>query len=159
MLIAKYFAKFGTNWEKMAFFIKHRSGIMLKNRYYAHIRKRDLLTNLLDEVKEYEEDGKVLDDIVVSTQEQESEKSQHEEENFVEEAHNECVEQSDNTEEEPAVHTQASVPKEISTQTEQEKSSDDKEIAMLKAEIGQAKEDFILVYTELLKMKSRLGLY
>ena len=57
LLIVKYFMKFEYDWEKMADYFPRRTPIMLKNRYYAHIRKRDLLDQLRAKVIEEEEKG------------------------------------------------------------------------------------------------------
>lgn len=51
IMIAFYFEKYGSNWTKMATFFDNRTGIMLKNRYYSFIRKKDILADLLKEVK------------------------------------------------------------------------------------------------------------
>lgn len=63
LLIAKYFEKYGSNWASMAVHFRDRTAIMLKNRYYSFIRKRELLEYLLDEVRNLEKDGTAVDDI------------------------------------------------------------------------------------------------
>jgi hypothetical protein len=62
-MIAKYFEKYGSNWGQMATHFQDRTAIMLKNRYYSFIRKRDLLSELLQEVKEIEKDDFAVDDM------------------------------------------------------------------------------------------------
>jgi len=62
-MIAKYFEKYGSNWGQMAGHFKDRTAIMLKNRYYSFIRKRDLLSSLLEEVKDIEKDNLEIDEI------------------------------------------------------------------------------------------------
>ena len=49
LLIAKYFNKYGNDWSKIAIHFNNRTPTMLKNRYYSHIRKRNLLDELLSE--------------------------------------------------------------------------------------------------------------
>lgn len=61
LLIAKYFNTYGTKWEEIAKFFEKRDPIMLKNRYYAHIRKRNLLDTLLEEVRKIENSGNTID--------------------------------------------------------------------------------------------------
>ena len=63
LMIAKYFEKYGSNWAQMATHFKDRTAIMLKNRYYSFIRKRDLLNNLVLEVKDIEKDDFEVDRI------------------------------------------------------------------------------------------------
>lgn len=41
LIIAKYFDKLGSDWKKIASFLKDRTGVMVKNRYYSYIRKRE----------------------------------------------------------------------------------------------------------------------
>jgi len=57
LLIAKFFKKYGNDWNKIAVHFSSRTSTMLKNRYYSHIRKRKILKELLseaadDEIKE-----------------------------------------------------------------------------------------------------------
>lgn len=61
LMIAKYFEKYGSNWAQMAGHFQDRSAIMLKNRYYSFIRKRELLDGLLQEVREIEKNGQDVD--------------------------------------------------------------------------------------------------
>lgn len=44
----------------MAVHFSRRTPIMLKNRYYAHIRKRDLYDSLKNKLEELEREGKSL---------------------------------------------------------------------------------------------------
>jgi len=47
----------------MAKHFESRSPVMLKNRYYLHIRKYNLLESLLKEVEEYEKLGRKVEDM------------------------------------------------------------------------------------------------
>ena len=47
-MIVKYFKLYEYDWEKMATHFSRRTPIMLKNRYYAHIRKRELTDELYE---------------------------------------------------------------------------------------------------------------
>lgn len=63
LMIAKYFEKYGSNWAQMATHFNNRTAIMLKNRYYSFIRKRELLDGLLQKVTDYEKDDVKVDDM------------------------------------------------------------------------------------------------
>jgi len=69
LMIAKYFEKFGSNWNQMAAFFPERTAIMLKNRYYSFIRKKDLIDLLLHKVQEIESSGDSVDDLKTSESE------------------------------------------------------------------------------------------
>jgi len=56
-MIVKYFKKYEFNWEKMATHFRRRTPIMLKNRYYAHIRKKELTDSLFGQILSIEKDG------------------------------------------------------------------------------------------------------
>lgn len=56
LMIAKYFDVYGCDWAQMATHFADRTAMMLKNRYYSHIRKRNLLSTMLTEVNEGKED-------------------------------------------------------------------------------------------------------
>lgn len=43
MMIVKYYKKFDLDWEKIAESFTNRNSIMLKNRFYSHIRKKNLI--------------------------------------------------------------------------------------------------------------------
>lgn len=63
-MIAKYFKLFGTNWEKVSQHFGSRTPVMLKNRYYAFIYKKNLLQTLSEEVEQLEaKHGKSVDEI------------------------------------------------------------------------------------------------
>jgi len=47
--LAVLYQKYGSDWKAISEHFKHRTGVMLKNRYYSFIRKKDLLQILLDE--------------------------------------------------------------------------------------------------------------
>ncbi len=74
LMIVKYFDKYGSNWTQMATHFQDRTAIMLKNRYYSYIRKRELLEPLLNELKEIEK-GKVEVDQMSSLEGQETDES------------------------------------------------------------------------------------
>ncbi len=63
LMIAKYFDKYGSNWSEMAQFFQDRSAVMLKNRYYSFIRKRDVMDILLNKAKEIESNGVSIDSL------------------------------------------------------------------------------------------------
>jgi len=63
LMIAKYFDKYGSNWSEMAQFFPDRSAIMLKNRYYSFIRKRDVMDILLSKSREIEANGVSVDSL------------------------------------------------------------------------------------------------
>jgi len=46
--IAKYYKIYGTEWDKIAEHFKGRSSMMLKNRFYSYIRKKNLIDKLLE---------------------------------------------------------------------------------------------------------------
>ncbi len=61
LMIAKYFEKYGSNWTQMAVFFPDRTAVMLKNRYYSFIRKRDIMELLLRKAREIEGLGMSVD--------------------------------------------------------------------------------------------------
>lgn len=63
LLITKYYKKYEFDWEKMASHFRRRTPIMLKNRFYAYIRKKDLVDELYQEVVSIEKKGKTIDSI------------------------------------------------------------------------------------------------
>jgi len=63
LMIAKYFEKYGSNWAQMAAHFNDRTAIMLKNRYYSFIRKRELLESMINEVKDIEKDNIEVDNL------------------------------------------------------------------------------------------------
>jgi hypothetical protein len=56
VLIAKYFDEYGVDWDKMVSHFPNRTAIMLKNRFYSHIRKHNMLESLLEESGQCEDD-------------------------------------------------------------------------------------------------------
>lgn len=52
LLIAKYFDIYGCDWVQISNHFTDRTPIMLKNRYYSHIRKKNLLSSMLHELKD-----------------------------------------------------------------------------------------------------------
>jgi len=65
LMIAKYFEKYGSNWAQMSIHFENRTAIMLKNRYYSFIRKRDLLPILLTEIRDIEKENLDVDHLGV----------------------------------------------------------------------------------------------
>jgi len=53
-LIAKYYNIYRFDWKKIASHLPKRNHIMVKNRFYSHIRKHSLLESLLEEVASQE---------------------------------------------------------------------------------------------------------
>ena len=47
--IAELFAQYGTAWTKIASYFPDRTPVMIKNRYYSHIRRKGLLNALINE--------------------------------------------------------------------------------------------------------------
>jgi len=62
LLIAKYFKKYGNDWNRIGVHFSSRTPTMLKNRYYSHIRKRKLLNELLSEADD-ESYKELLDEV------------------------------------------------------------------------------------------------
>jgi len=52
MIIAKYYSIYGFQWKKIAEHLKSRTHIMVKNRFYSHIKKRNLIETLVREADE-----------------------------------------------------------------------------------------------------------
>jgi len=44
MMIIKYYLEYGLNWTKIASHFQDKSSVMIKNRFYYHIKKRGLLS-------------------------------------------------------------------------------------------------------------------
>jgi len=61
LMIAKYFKIYGTDWQQISTYFTGRNAVMLKNRYYAHIRKRGLYDTLLNVNKKLEEQNIPID--------------------------------------------------------------------------------------------------
>jgi len=64
LLIAKLFEKHNTQWTLIAAEFTDRTPVMIKNRYYSHIRRKGLLQNLTCEAKDSnsQTDGKMATD-------------------------------------------------------------------------------------------------
>jgi len=56
--IVKYYSQYGYDWEKIASHFESRTAIMVKNRFY-HIKKKNILDKLLEEVEVDESSSKV----------------------------------------------------------------------------------------------------
>jgi len=54
ILIAKYVKEYSLDWEKIAIHFPSRNPVMLKNRYYSHIRKHRLIDQLAKLAEEQE---------------------------------------------------------------------------------------------------------
>jgi len=54
--IVKYVKEYGLDWTKIACHFTGRTPVMLKNRYYSHIKKRNLFDKLLAEVDDLEKE-------------------------------------------------------------------------------------------------------
>lgn len=53
--ISKYYKMYGTDWDKIAQHFKGRSAMMLKNRFYSYIRKKNLIEKLLETPEDAED--------------------------------------------------------------------------------------------------------
>lgn len=106
LMIAKYFDKYGSNWTQMATHFQDRTAIMLKNRYYSYIRKRELLEPLLNEVKDIEK-GEVEVDHMSSLESQETDESLMKREPRVNSGSASEIENSSKTMIEPIFHDES----------------------------------------------------
>mmetsp|Transcript_20749 Transcript_20749/g.18172 ORF Transcript_20749/g.18172 Transcript_20749/m.18172 type:complete len:102 (-) Transcript_20749:445-750(-) len=52
--LAKYVKVYGNDWAKISLHFINRDAMMLKNRYYAHVRKDEKFVALLKEVETLE---------------------------------------------------------------------------------------------------------
>mgnify|MGYP002622537062 CR=1 FL=1 len=57
LLIAKYYSIYGFQWNKIAMFVKSRTSVMIKNRFYSHIKKYNLLDSLIEEANQKNLEG------------------------------------------------------------------------------------------------------
>jgi len=57
LIIAKYYIECNGDWQKIATHLRTRTAIMLKNRFYSYIRKKDKLEALLKEIDQNERNG------------------------------------------------------------------------------------------------------
>lgn len=58
LMIARYFDIYGCDWTQIATHFTDRTAMMLKNRYYSHIRKKNLLNSMLEEANEIQTSDK-----------------------------------------------------------------------------------------------------
>jgi len=66
LILAKYFSLNGTDWEKISVHFERRSAVMVKNRYYSHIRKKNILNKLLEKLLSIEKtNGKPVEELEV----------------------------------------------------------------------------------------------
>lgn len=158
LLIAKYYRQYETDWSKIAQHVPARTNIMIKNRYYAHIRKNNYLYDLQTKVEQIEEQfGTQIENL---TPEQVDANASPVEEGDVQESENNeemneaCMEfnKEHSHEESSTTLNRAESESESSVCTERQKD-------MLKSEIEKAKEDFKTVYQELRMIKLHLGIY
>jgi len=63
LMIVKYYSQYGYDWEKIAEQFENRTAIMVKNRFY-HIKKKNILEKLLEEVNSLETSSFTVDNIV-----------------------------------------------------------------------------------------------
>jgi len=61
--LIKYFEKYGSNWDKISDHFLNRNSTMLKNRFYSHIKKKDLSSVLRDECQKIEGNGQIIDEL------------------------------------------------------------------------------------------------
>jgi Myb-like DNA-binding domain. len=54
LILAKYYRMYGSKWDKICEHFRKRDPIMIKNRYYSHLRKKNLLHSLLRIVDQLE---------------------------------------------------------------------------------------------------------
>lgn len=57
ILIARMFNRHGTDWKSISKFFPHRTDIMLKNRFYAYIRKNNLVGKLIEDGQNIADDA------------------------------------------------------------------------------------------------------
>lgn len=95
LLIAKYFNIYGCDWTQIATHFEDRTGIMLKNRYYSHIRKKNLLNSMLDELKENGEECLEVENKIEKNIEEneENEENEETEEEIIEDSTENMVEE------------------------------------------------------------------
>jgi len=72
LLIAKYVNMLGKKWDEIASYFHNRTPIMIKNRYYSFIKKRNIMKELLTETSEKDP---MVDPIASSITDQSSVKS------------------------------------------------------------------------------------
>lgn len=156
LMIAKYFEKYGSNWGQMAAHFNGRNGIMLKNRYYSFIRKRDLLEALLQEVREIENDGSQVDNLATPEAERYTEcmDMKRSGDNFeYSSTNNESAEQEEDFSErspsENAIQNALCYPS-----LEDEASGDNKEIELLKNKVKSLQALYAKTKAELDKYKN-----
>lgn len=157
LMIAKYFEKYGSNWGQMAAHFNGRNGIMLKNRYYSFIRKRDLLEVLLQEVREVENDGCQVDNLATPEAERYTECMDMKRSGDYEysSTNNETAEQeifedfSERSPSESAIQNALCYPN-----IETEASAENKEVEILKAKVKSLQALYLKTKAELDRVKN-----
>jgi len=66
LMIVKYYSQYGYDWEKIAAQFESRTAIMVKNRFY-HIKKKNILEKLLEEVDTLESSSISVDSLAEET--------------------------------------------------------------------------------------------
>jgi len=66
LMIVKYYSQYGYDWEKIAAQFESRTAIMVKNRFY-HIKKKNILEKLLEEVDTLESSSISVDTLAEET--------------------------------------------------------------------------------------------
>jgi len=69
LMIVKYYSQYGYDWEKIASQFESRTAIMVKNRFY-HIKKKNILEKLLEEVESLESSSISVDNIIEEPEEE-----------------------------------------------------------------------------------------
>lgn len=59
--IVKYFQLYGLDWDTISQHFENRSSIMIKNRFYSHIKKKNLLNKMIKKVDDFKKRGVDID--------------------------------------------------------------------------------------------------
>ena len=68
-MLVKYFEQDKFKWKSMTAHFEGRTPTMLKNRYYAYIKKFNLYDELLNEIRHLENEKNILVDDMVEEEE------------------------------------------------------------------------------------------
>ena len=129
ILIAKCFDEYGVDWEKMVSHFPNRTAIMIKNRYYSHIRKHNRLNDLLHEAGKDDETTSLKNETVSG-----------------------CGDiNNDNTENKPALGSDKSYSVKRETKSDENRISD--EVALLKAQVKSLRSLYLVTYKELTRLR------
>jgi len=66
--IVKYLNKYGLDWNKIASHFSGKTPVMIKNRFYSYIKKRDLIDQLTAELEQLEPENENEEDQVLFTE-------------------------------------------------------------------------------------------